>query len=192
MKTVKINHKNGISFSTVVNKIINNFGKENLHLTFNASNNYTNEDITATFGSDNIEQFNMWSMLIEAKLASGSISGISLVVRRFLVGDKNKVEKLNYQNKTILIPKKHIYHFYIMTDEIVVFDETETNDTQNTNASTGQKLSPEIDIVCKSSEKLLNELLFGKYSVNELLDKVNEIGMENLSKQELEFLNSNK
>ena len=127
---------------------------------------------------------------MKAKFHSGNIKSISFVLRRFLRGDNNKVEISNPQGKKIKIPKKEIYHFFASKDFIVFFNQKDTFEMQNTNHSTGKLLPLEESINCMSSEILFDELFNKNFNLDNILEKISNIGEENLTKYEKEFLKS--
>ena len=96
-----------ISLTQLISKIRKNFGDDNLFFTvspFESDNTVQH----STFGRDNVKHLTGFIMFQEAKLVSGSVTAISVIVRRFLKGEKNmlKVGKVN-------IPYKEIYNFLI-------------------------------------------------------------------------------
>lgn len=86
------------------------------------------------------------------------------------------------------IPKKEIYHILFKKDIICLFNKEETFENQNTDSETGKPMKPEEDIIIMSSEELWDEIMDNKYSVDKILDKINTIGKNNLTKGEQEFL----
>lgn len=178
-----------ISLVSLVSKIRNNFGDDNIFLTFNVKYEYPEQDwMVSTFAIDNMEQINGWISLMHAKFVSGSISTISLVFRRFLDGENNMVTVEHIKGKKVKIPQKEIYHFLLDNEKCITFDEEETFTSQNTDSNTGKKLTPQKDIICKSSIQLVEELYNNKYNIDDILDKISEMGEENLTKSEKKFL----
>ena len=182
MKT-KIQNDN-VNFWVLLSKIREAFGDDHILLTFLS-------DDFSTFGEDNVEQLPNWLILQRAKLVSGSLDSLSLVVRRFLIGENNEIEITLPNGKLMKIPKKEIYHFCFTKDEILLLNKEETFKYQNTDASTSEPLEPEEDVIIMSSEELWDEIMDNKYSVDNVLDKINSIGENNLTKHEQEFLISN-
>lgn len=106
----------------------------------------------ATFGSDNISELDSWLLLMEAKMVSGKVDGIAVVMRVFLD------EKVNVVGACIPIPKKNLYHILILNGMVVLFDTEETFDAQNTDGVTGLWLEPEPALTCHSSVELMAEM----------------------------------
>ena len=127
---------------------------------------------------------------MDAKLYTGkSVGMIVLVLRRFLRSYQYKVEIENpNKKKKIKIPMKELYHFAFSNKGISVFTEEEAFDMQNTHHITKEKLEPEKGVIHMSSERLLRELLYKKYDIDIILDKIDKYGRENLRKDEKEYL----
>jgi hypothetical protein len=143
----------------------------------------------STFGSDNIEHLDNWLMLMTAKFASHSVDGTSCVVRRFIDGEKNKVE-IKVKGKSISIPKKEIYHLYFNAEQVMLLNQKETWELQNTNCETGKLMEEEAGVTCMSSEELYENIILGKFDMDKILDKISKYGKENLSTGEVKFLES--
>ena len=178
-----------VTFVDATSKIVETFGKKNIFMTFVPFKGSGKELNNSTFGSDNIRYMHDWSYLMEAKLASGSVRSIALVLRRFLRGDQNMVEKfIPQRNETIKIPKKEMWHFLFVDGRVALLDAAETYECQNTDAQTGEKLEPEAGIIFRSSIELFAELFGNKFDADKILDRINEIGMENITEAEKAFL----
>jgi len=106
----------------------------------------------STFGSDNISELGSWLLLMEAKIVSGKIDGIALVVRTFLD------ETVKVIGARCAIPKKNLYHILVLGGGVVLFDTSETFDAQNTDSVTGMWIEPEPALECQSSIKLVEEI----------------------------------
>jgi len=178
-----INRNNNISFISVISKIRKCLGDENLFFTFVVVNRKQNTEVVLTFGRDNISFIDNWMLLMEAKFASGSVDFISCVFRRFLKGDKNKIDFIT-KNKTIKIPNKELYHIGFLKNKINFFDEKETYEMQNTDCKTLKPMEAEKGIICMGSEILFDELFNKKYNVDKIYDKINTIGIENITDDE--------
>jgi hypothetical protein len=84
----------------------------------------------STFESDNIDEMFPWLQLIAAKLTSGSVTGVSMVVRVFDPDDM--IEVLGPKGCTS-IPHKEIYTFRFNQSGTVELDARDNGD-----AATGQ------------------------------------------------------
>lgn len=162
-----------------IEKILKVFDKNNLYFTF-VSFDKNGDELTeyrSTFGRDNVSEITYWSLLMSAKLLSGKVTGIALVLRRRLLGEKNETE---------------LYHFFFMNNKVSLLDEKETFEMQNTDSVTQKPIEPEKGIICMSSKKLFEEIFDGKYNIDSILDKISRIGVDNLRNDEKKYLKSVK
>ena len=139
------------NWMTLVKKIRNRFGDEKLFFTFVPFKEHRMIQ-ESTFAHDNIEHIDDWCISTNSRLFLGYIYAVIMVVRIFLP------EKVTTHNGNMEIPRKDLYHFSVKKDEIVLFDEEETYDSQNTDAFTGDQLDHEKGIVYRSSEELYDDL----------------------------------
>ncbi len=181
-----------LNIATFISNIRNNFNDDNnLYFYFSLFGENTSNNLnSSTFGSDNIKYLNNWLLLTQAKLHSGKIEGISIIMRRFLKGEKNKIEIVRKDGVKIKIPKKEIYHFLFSAKELVLFDKEDTFINQNTDNVTNKILKEEEGLIYMSSIDLCNEIFNKEFDLNNILEKVNLIGKNNLTKNEMEFLDS--
>jgi hypothetical protein len=187
MKRMMRTKSNWINF---IKKIRSNFGDDKLYFTFSFFKKGELGQVH-TFGSDNIDKLDdNWSMLIRGRLLSNIIDVITVTLRIYLpekinIGDKEFLEKMaenewlseratqQFEKEgKITVPKKDLYHFGLTKDEIVLFDETETYDNQNTDAFTGDVLRHEPGLVYRSSMELYDILMTGEVEVGEESDNV--------------------
>jgi len=70
------------TLNQVADYFVKAYGADRLHVTFLVSS--PGDDMqTSTFGSDNIEHMSPWLLLTTAKLKSGSVGSVAMVVRVF-------------------------------------------------------------------------------------------------------------
>lgn len=150
----KIRQTRKYNMVSIVKKIKDYFGEDNIYITFCAFKRERLEH-HSTFARDNIDKLDMWITMQHAKLFSGSLDIVTVVVRIFLPekisidGPKGKIE----------IPKKDLYHLAFTKDKIILQDESETYENQNTDAFTGEALEHEKGIVYRSSIGLYDLLV---------------------------------
>lgn len=145
MKQIKINGH------VLVKKIQKKFG-ERLFITCMPFKRNKAPITPSTFGTDNISELDSWLLLMEAKMVSGKVDGIAIVIRVFLD------EKVDVVGVRIPIPKKNLYHILLLKGLVVLFDTEETFDAQNTDGVTGLWLEPEPALTCRSSVELMTEI----------------------------------
>lgn len=182
MKRIMRTKSNWINF---IKKIRSNFGDDKLYFTFCYFNGGELVQVH-TFGSDNIDKLDdAWFMLIRGRLLSNTINTIAVILRIFLpekidVDDKEFLEKSIEERLLsersirqfgtkgkITLPKKDLYHFGFTKDEIVLLNETETYDDQNTDAFTGDVLKHESGLIYRSSIELYDILMKGDIEIAE-------------------------
>lgn len=172
MKRIIQAKTDGICF---IKKIRNRFGDSGLRFTFSP---FKGEILKygSTFGPDNIDKLEGWLILMKTKFFRMDIDIIAAVFRIFLpdkinVDDPELLEslleggqmtrRLIRQLETegkITIPRKDIYHFAFTKDEIILFDERETYESQTTDAFTGKILKHEPGLVYRSSIELYDSI----------------------------------
>lgn len=184
MKEVKTN-KSGINLISLISNIRENFGDDNLFFTFLVI--YEDDTEVSTFASDNMDDIDMWLKVMMGKFHSGNVSSIVLVMRRFLNGDKASIEK-TVDDKKINIPMKELYQLAIGKNKCILYNEQEVFEFLNMDSNTDEKLEPEQDLIYMSSIKLIDELYDNKYDLDNILDKINLFGEENISSFEKKFL----
>jgi hypothetical protein len=156
MKRIRQTTKN--NWIDLIKKIRERFGDKNLFFSFSpfkkgkliSRNQYT-------FAHDNIGHIENWCVLMQTKIVSSRIDVIVMILRIFLP-DKVTVD---IPNGKIEIPRKDIYHFSFVANEIVLFDELETYESQNTDALTGLPLEHEQGLVYRSSIELYDSIYRG-------------------------------
>lgn len=153
MKRIRQTTKN--SWIDLIKKIRKRFGDENLFFTFSP---FKREKIVSrnqsTFARDNIEHVENWCILMQTKIDSTSIDNMVMVLRIFLP-DKVTIDT---PKGKIEIPRKDMYHFLFTANEIILFDERETYESQNTDAFTGAPLEHEKGVVYRSSAELYESI----------------------------------
>lgn len=123
------------------------FGDENIYLTclpFRKGQALPR----STFAVDNITDLETWTLLMQAKIFSGDIDGVSLVLRVF----QNEVAHIeNEEGRRIEVPHKDLYVFLIEESGVTGFDLQTTLDVHCTNAQSGEPISPEPAVGYKAS-----------------------------------------
>ena len=157
MRMKKIRHTEENNWTKLIQKIRSSFGDDCLYFTispFKKHKTLLQTYPVSTFAHDNIEHLESWCDLMNGKLQSGNIDTIAIIVRVFLP------EKVVVDGKIgkIEIPKKDLYHFFVSKDNILLFNETETYEAQNTDAFTGAQIQHESGIVYRSSEELYKNI----------------------------------
>ncbi|MHB1731837.1 MAG: hypothetical protein ACYCU8_00015 [Ferrimicrobium acidiphilum] len=100
-------------------------------------------DQISTFGSDNIEHMPPWLRMMSAKLESGSVASVSMVVRVF--DFDSKIEVIGAKGR-VAIPCKEIYMFRFDPQETIGFNIAETAEMHCTDADTGQPMPVEAGV----------------------------------------------
>jgi len=126
------------TLNQVADYFVGVYGADRLHATFLVSS--PGDDMqTSTFGSDNIEYMSPWLLLTTAKLKSGSVGSVAMVVRVFdfdntieIVGPKGRVS----------IPSKEIYMFEFYREETIGLNSTETMEMHCTSFTDTDKPLP--------------------------------------------------
>ncbi len=153
MKEVLQEHLYWLNFIELIRE---RFGDDKLFFTFVP---FKDEKVCAeyysTFADDNLEEFMYWGTLMHAKLLSGTIDAISIIIRVFL---SEKVIIYEKRQKLIL-PKKELYHVLITPEKLILFAKEETEKNQNTDVITGKPLNHQKDLVYKSSIDLCQQLI---------------------------------
>ena len=157
MRMKKIRYTEENNWTKLIQKIRSSFGDDSLYFTispFKKHKPLLQTYPVSTFAHDNIEHLESWCDLMNGKLQSGNIDAIAVIVRVFLP------EKVVVDGKIgkIEIPKKDLYHFFVSKDNILLFNETETYEAQNTDAFTGAQIQHESGIVYRSSEELYKNI----------------------------------
>jgi hypothetical protein len=124
-----------------VHPIVRRVGRaSHIHVTALAQED--GHDLSSSFGSDNLHHFADWFLLMQAKLVSGAVTAISLVVREF-VHDRPWVPKV-VDGKTIHIPWKRICGCSISYEGGVrMLTAAEIDEAHNQCATTGRRLLSE-------------------------------------------------
>jgi len=94
----------------------------------------------STFAEDNIEQLEPWLLLQTAKVASGGVDVITMVVRVFDM--ERTVDALGPTGR-VRLPEKDLYMFRYSAGESVGFDEDTTLVLHCTNPQSGELEPPE-------------------------------------------------
>lgn len=145
-----------ISLMEVIKKIRNKFGDDKIYLTLVAFQSKEKAYSAGTFASDNIEVLEGWAAVYQAKLISGSIKAVSIVLRIFFP-EKHEVE---IKGKKVKIPEKNIYNFLCTRAGCGGFTEEETFDNQTLDSENlKNRFAPEPWLFYKNSEKLLEEFI---------------------------------
>lgn len=145
-----------ISLMEVIKKIRNKFGDDKIYLTLVAFQSKGKAYSAGTFASDNIEVLEGWTAVYQAKLISGSIKAVSIVLRIFFP-EKYEVE---IKGKKVKIPEKDIYNFLCTRAGCEGFTKEETFDNQTLDSENLENIfAPEPGLYYKSSEKILEEFM---------------------------------
>jgi len=145
-----------IHFTKVLGKIREKFGDKNIYLTLVAFSPDGEPYSISTFAEDNISELSIWAALFQAKLFSGSIAEVSIVLRVFLP----QQHETEIKGKKIKIPGKELYNFFCTKRGTEGFTEEETFENQTTNSKNpGEEFAPEPWLFYKDSEKLLEEFM---------------------------------
>ncbi|MBU4175466.1 MAG: hypothetical protein KKB90_10175 [Actinobacteria bacterium] len=108
----------------------------------------------STFAADNITDLDIWTLLMQAKICSGNIDAVALVLRIF------RNEKTHIQNEEgvrVEVPYKDLYMFLAEEAGVTGFDLQTTLDMHCTYAPSGEPISPEPAVNYKASIDLLTE-----------------------------------
>src|SRR5664280_1767148 len=141
-----------ISLTKVLAKIREKFGDNNIYLTLVAFQPDGEAHSISTFAADNIGELSIWAALFQAKLFSGSIMMVAIVLRVFLP----EQYETEIKGKKIKIPGKDLYNFYCTKAGCEGFTEQETFENQTTDYKNPENMiAPEPFLFYKDSEKLL-------------------------------------
>ena len=112
----------------------------------------------STFGSDNIEHIAPWLSLQMAKLLSGKVETLAMIVRVF---DFDHLVRIEGSKGPVDVPEKDLYMFRFDLSASVGFNEAVTLEMRTYDLMTGTFLDPEPDVHCRSGERIVAELLAG-------------------------------
>ena len=110
---------------------------------------------SSTFASDNIEHLLPWLCLQEAKLASGSVATVAMVVRVF--SDTRTVEVLGPRG-SIAIPEKEVYGFRFFAQKGEALTADEVAAAHMTDATSGKPIPPEPGVSFRSGTEILTAM----------------------------------
>jgi hypothetical protein len=114
------------------------YGADKLHVTFMAPSP-GNDIQLSTFGDDNIEHMSPWLLLTTAKLNSGSVTRVTMIVRVF--DFDNTIEVVGPKGR-MPIPSKEIYMFEFYREETIGLNATETMEMHCTSFADTDKPLP--------------------------------------------------
>jgi hypothetical protein len=139
----------------VADHFVRTFGPDRLYFTVLplASKGY--ESASSTFGSDNIEHLLPWLCLQEAKLASGSVATLAMVVRVF--SDTRTVVVLGPLG-SIAIPEKEVYGFRFFARKGEALSADEVAEAHMTDATSGEPIPPEPGVSFHSGAEILSAM----------------------------------
>jgi hypothetical protein len=126
------------TLNQVADYFVKVYGADKLHITFMAPSP-GNDIQVSTFGDDNIEHMSPWLLLITAKLKSGSVARVSMIVRVF--DFENTIEVVGPKGR-MSMPHKEIYMFEFYREETVGLNATETMEMHCTSFADTDKLMP--------------------------------------------------
>ena len=112
----------------------------------------------STFGSDNIEHIAPWLSLQMAKLLSGKVETLAMIVRVF---DLDRTVCIEGPKGPVDIPEKDLYMFRFDLSASVGFDEAETLEMHTYDPETGTFSAPEPDVHCRSGAHVVADVLAG-------------------------------
>ena len=130
------------------------YGTERLFFTITAFDNQSSM-LPSTFGRDNFEYMQPWLLLQTAKVYSGKVRVIAMVVRVF---DMDHLVEVEGPNGKITIPEKELYMFRFDSDSSVGLDPADTWTMHCTDAGTGMKLPREEGVRFGSGEAVVAAL----------------------------------
>jgi len=113
----------------------------------------------STFGLDNIQHIEGWLLVQMAKLWSGKLETLAMVVRVFDFGRTVRVEG---PRGPVDIPEKDLYMFRYNLSASVGFDEAVTLEMHTYDTETGTFSAPEPGVRCRSGARVVAELLTGR------------------------------
>lgn len=122
--------------SEVVQYFESTYGSERLYFTITPFSNDQNA-LGSTFGSDNFAHIQPWTLVQTAKLLSGRVNTIAMVVRVF---DWDRRVEINGPKGKISIPEKELYMFRFDRESSIGFDPDATCSMFCTDAETGARL----------------------------------------------------
>lgn len=130
------------------------YGADRLYITCLVAFVDGNNQIS-TFGSDNIEHMSSWLRMMTAKLKSGSVASVSMVVRVF--DFDNTIEVIGARGR-VAIPCKEIYMFRFDPQETIGFNVAETTMMHCTDADTGELMPVEAGVRFGSGANVIAEI----------------------------------
>ena len=139
----------------VATYFLDTYGADRLYFTilpFDPRDHMVNE---STFASDNIEHLVPWLMVQLAKMSSGKIVALSIVIRVF---DLERMVETDGPKGHIRIPEKDMFMFYYDGNGLVGFDSDVTRECHCLDPITGDMLEPEFGVRYASSIEIV-ELL---------------------------------
>ena len=139
----------------VTTHFLETYGADRLYFTvvpFDLRGRMVNE---STFAKDNIDQLVPWLMLQLAKMSSGKIVALSIVIRVF---DLERMVETDGPKGHICIPEKDMFMFYYDGNGLVGFDSNVTRECHCLDPITGDMLEPEFGVRYASSIEIV-ELL---------------------------------
>lgn len=139
----------------VADHFVRTFGPDRLYFTMLPLGSKGHDSASSTFGSDNIEHLLPWLCLQEAKLASGSVATLAMVLRVF--SDTRTVEVLGPRG-SIAIPEKEVYgfRFFAKTGEALSADEIAK--AHMTDATSGEPIPKESGVSFRSGTEILTAM----------------------------------
>jgi hypothetical protein len=141
----------------LVHGLTDHFGHQALYLTIVPFNPQGQAAWgTSTFADDNFDHLEGWLHLMTAKLFSGSVLNVSLIVRAF--DFQTQVDFIGPHGPAKL-PAKDLYMFFVRKEGVLGFDAATTLEMHCTDPVTGEMGESELGIRYRSSRELLRTLV---------------------------------
>ena len=140
----------------VARYFLDNYGPDRLFFTVVPFDQRGRAVDASTFGSDNIEHIAPWLSLQMAKLLSGRVETLAMIVRVF---DLDHLVRVEGPKDPVGVPEKDLYMFRFDLSASVGFDEAVTLEMRTYDPETGIFLPPEPDVRCRSGARIVAELL---------------------------------
>ena len=111
----------------------------------------------STFALDNIEQLEPWLLIQTAKIVSGAVCVVAMIVRVF---DLERAVDVLGPNGRVQLPEKELYMFRYSGEGSIGFDGTTTYELHCTNPQTGEIEPPEPGVRFASGADVVKALRF--------------------------------
>ena len=139
----------------VANHFLATYGPDRVFFTVLPVDERGREIRASTFASDNVEHLSACLALQMAKLRSGKVAMVAMVVRVF--SDTRTVKVLGPRGR-IEIPEKDLYMFRFWADRCEGVEAAESRAAHTTDATSGDPIPPEPGVHFASAIKVLDTL----------------------------------